>query len=78
MSYINGEITNASVFKRVGRQVCLYFGINNPVEGAIELDVDSHHGFAALNVKSVNMWRVLQIVIFPGSVANYRSRRARA
>lgn len=36
----------------------IYFRINNTIESAIELDVDSHHSLTALHIKGMNVWRM--------------------
>lgn len=41
----------------------VYLRINKAVESAIEFDIDRHHGFTALDIKTMNMRGMIEIVI---------------
>lgn len=40
------------------QNILIYFRINNTIESAIELDVDSHHSLTALHIEGMNVWRM--------------------
>lgn len=49
--------------------------INDSVKDAVELNVDSHHSLATLDIESVNVRRVFQVIVFRVSLARSRSAR---
>lgn len=41
----------------------VYLRINKAVESAVEFDIDRHHGFTALDVETMNMRGMIEILL---------------